>query len=188
LKNIYGLILAGGESSRMGSDKSLLTFHGKPQREYLADLLANFCDVTYTSCNANQQVPSTLNPLPDVFPFKGPLNAILTAFQFKSDIAWLSVPVDMPHIDEKIIQYLIDQRNPEKAATCFFDSEGKFPEPLFTLWEAHAHPLLLEYYKNNKTTPRGFLVTHDVNIIKSPDVKMHVNINSNSDLEAFRKG
>jgi molybdenum cofactor guanylyltransferase len=186
LKNIYGLILAGGESSRMGSDKSLLDFHGKPQREYLAGMLQHFCDITYTSCNANQNVPAQLNPLPDAFPFKGPLNAILTAFQFKSDVAWLSVPVDMPYINEKLITGLVQNRDPRKVATCYYDSDGKFPEPLFTLWEPSAFPLLMAYYETNKTTPRGFLVSHEVNILKSPDAKMHTNINSKKDLDEFK--
>ncbi|MFT5737968.1 MAG: molybdopterin-guanine dinucleotide biosynthesis protein A, partial [Maribacter sp.] len=32
---IYGLVLAGGKSTRMGVDKGLITYHGLPQRDYL---------------------------------------------------------------------------------------------------------------------------------------------------------
>ncbi|HRF41341.1 MAG TPA: NTP transferase domain-containing protein, partial [Saprospiraceae bacterium] len=37
---LRGLVLAGGKSVRMGSDKGLMEYHGKPQREFTADLLA----------------------------------------------------------------------------------------------------------------------------------------------------
>jgi molybdopterin-guanine dinucleotide biosynthesis protein A len=127
--NINGLILAGGESSRMGSDKSLLNFHGRPQREYLFETLSKCCDQVFVSCNPQQQIPVSLNPLPDAFQLKSPLNGILTAFQYDHSCAWLTVPVDMPNIDLKTLEYLLAVRQPLKMATCFFDSDGKYPEP-----------------------------------------------------------
>jgi molybdenum cofactor guanylyltransferase len=185
---INGLILAGGESSRMGSDKSLLNFHGRPQREYLFETLSKCCDKVLVSCNAQQQIPASLNPLPDAFPLKSPLNGILTAFQYDHSCAWLTVPVDMPNIDLKTLEYLLAVREPSKIATCFFDSDGKYPEPLFALWEANAYGELMEYYNSGKYTPRGFLMTHDVAILKSPVATMHVNINSPEELKDFQKG
>ena len=186
-KNLNGLILAGGESSRMGTDKSLLNFHGKPQREFLFVLLKNFCDDVYISCNAQQQIPASLNPLPDAFKLKSPLNGILTAFHRDHSAAWLSVPVDMPFIDGGIIEHLLSHRQQSKIATCFFDSEGKFPEPLFAIWEKAAHPLLIDYYNSGKYTPRGFLMTHDVAVLKSPSAKMHLNINSPEEFSNFNR-
>ena len=41
---IHGLVLAGGKSIRMGHDKSVINWHGKEQRYYIADLLEKFCD------------------------------------------------------------------------------------------------------------------------------------------------
>jgi len=186
-KNIKGLILAGGESSRMGSDKSLLNFHGKPQREFLFELLKGYCDEVHTSCNAQQQIPVSFNPLPDAFKLKSPLNGILTAFHHDHSCAWLSVPVDMPFIDDRIIDHLMKHRQPSKIATCFFDSEGKFPEPLFAIWEKASHPLLIDYYNSGKYTPRGFLMTHEVAVLPSPSTKMHTNINSPEEYNNFRK-
>ncbi|NNE77041.1 MAG: NTP transferase domain-containing protein, partial [Pricia sp.] len=46
---IYGLVLAGGKSSRMGKDKGLIPYHGMPQREYLYHLLGRVCDKTFLS-------------------------------------------------------------------------------------------------------------------------------------------
>jgi molybdopterin-guanine dinucleotide biosynthesis protein A len=132
---IHGLILAGGRSSRMGRDKSLIPFHGKPQREYLAELLANYCDNVFLSRKKNDGVFPTFKTIPDNYPTDSPLNGILSAFDVHPDVAWLTVPVDMPWVDSKTITSLISNRDIYKAATCFLDSDGKNPEPLLPLWE-----------------------------------------------------
>lgn len=183
-----GLILAGGESSRMGKDKSLLDFHGTTQREYLFNMLAKFCQDVYLSCRTADNVPANLNPLTDKFSLKSPLNGILSAFKHDASTAWLSVPVDMPNINEKIIDHLIANRHPEKMATCYYDSDGENPEPLFAIWEAHAYPALMAYYEKGKTTPRGFLQTHDVAVLRSPNPEIHLNINFPEDLTRYHKG
>jgi molybdenum cofactor guanylyltransferase len=183
---INGLILAGGESLRMGSDKSLIEFHGVPQRQFLFELLQKFCDVVYTSCRANADIPASLNPLKDKFDIRGPFNGILSAFQHQES-AWLTVPVDMPYIDEAAISYLLSHRMSQKVATCYSDSDGQLPEPLFTVWEASAAPYLKAFYQSGKTRPREFLMTHEVNVIKPLSPLIHVNVNSPEDLERFRK-
>jgi molybdenum cofactor guanylyltransferase len=185
LPHINGLILAGGESSRMGSDKSLLTYHGIPQRDHLHQMLGGFCQKVFLSCKSVTGIPSYLNALPDRYDIKGPLNGILSALTQDSRCAWLTVPVDMPHIDAKIITFLLEKRDTEKTATCFCDSDGKEPEPLFAIWEPKAFPLLKEYFSKGRTSPRDFLKTHDVKVIQSPTPLVHVNVNSKDDLRNF---
>lgn len=184
---LNGLILAGGESSRMGSDKSLLNFHGKPQRDHLFEMLSIFCERVFLSCKKGSPQPAHLQPLPDKFVMKSPLNGILTALSAEPENAWISVPVDMPFVDKKIVSFLIQHRDPTKVATCFYDSEGENPEPLLAIWEPKAYIYMIEFYHQGKTRPREFLQTHDVAILKSPDSSMHVNINSNEDFQNFMR-
>lgn len=49
------LILAGGRSTRMGTDKSLLTYHHQPQWRYLYELLTPYCSTVFVSCRADQK-------------------------------------------------------------------------------------------------------------------------------------
>ncbi len=187
-RTLNGLILAGGKSLRMGQDKSLIEYHDVSQREYLFNMLKNFCAVVFTSCKITDTVPIRFNPLPDHFDFESPLNGILSALTHDSIAAWLTVPIDMPLIDVEIISYLIDKRDPAKVATCFYDSEGKDPEPLIAIWEPKAYPLMLNFYKAGKISPRDFLKMEDICILQIPDRNALVNINSPEELKKFRTG
>lgn len=185
-RSLNGLILSGGMSARMGHDKSLIEYHNMSQREYLFNVLKNFCATVFTSCKITHTVPIRFNPLPDQFNFDSPMNGILTAFSHDALAAWLTVPIDMPLIDVEIISYLIRKRDASKVATCFFDSEGKDPEPLVAIWEPRAYPLMLNFYKSGKISPRDFLKNEEVNIIQIPDRNALVNINSPEELDKFR--
>lgn len=171
----------------MGSDKSLMEFHGKPQREYLFDLLTEFCSEVYLSCKDCSGIPERLNPLQDQFDIDSPLNGILSAFLKDTSCAWLTVAVDMPLIDAPTLQYLVDRRDPEKVATCFLDSDGQKPEPLLTLWEPKAFPMLQAFHNSKQISPRDFLLQHDIGLLSVPDRKILTNINSPDDLTKYNQ-
>jgi molybdenum cofactor guanylyltransferase len=176
--DLYGLVLAGGRSTRMGTDKGLLVYHGKVQREHLFDLLSRFCEGVFTSCHAGQQLPEHLNPLVDTYDLKSPMNGILSAFQKFPDKAWLIVAVDMPYVDDRVLETLIRQRDRSKVATCFYNEVEKLPDPLLTIWEPVSYPMLLKTVKQGKISPRDFLATHGACMITPPDDKTLLNINS----------
>jgi molybdopterin-guanine dinucleotide biosynthesis protein A len=180
---LNGLILAGGKSIRMGQDKGMIDYHGKPQREYLVDLLKPYCLEVYFSSKENIRQ----NTIADHFDLDSPLNGILSAFHFDPSIAWLTVPVDMPYLNSRAIEFLFRHRDPKKVATCFFDSDGKLPEPLFTIWEIKSKPLLFDFYNSGGYSPRKFLEENDVQLLQAPDPKILQNINTHEDLVLFLK-
>lgn len=185
-QKIFGLVLAGGKSSRMGNAKGFINYHGIPQQEYLFNLLGKLCKGVYTSCKTIDQVPNTLNPIADQYDIDSPLNGILSAFDKIPKAVWLTVPVDMPLIDEDTLRCLITNRSTNHVATCFYDSDGKNPEPLLTLWEAHAYPRLKEFNNTGKISPRDFLKQSNVNVLTIRDPKILTNINSIDELNKFK--
>jgi molybdopterin-guanine dinucleotide biosynthesis protein A len=187
VETMNGLILAGGESSRMGSDKAMLSYFGRPQLEHLHDLLSPYCKKIFTSVKRNSQTSSAINPLVDQFDLNSPLNGILTAFATNPESAWLTLPVDMPYIDSEAIAFLLANRDPTKVATCFYDSDGDKPEPLFAIWEPIACHLLQKYLLENGKSVRGFLMSHEVMLVKARDPKVHININNPDDYDLFKK-
>jgi molybdenum cofactor guanylyltransferase len=183
---LEGLILGGGKSSRMGFDKSELNFHGAPQGEFLFNLLRQFCEEVFFSCKSAETVPEKLNPLEDQYDLESPLNGTLSGFKLRPKSAWLTVPIDMPGINKESISYLLTNRDPNVMATCYYDSEGVLPEPLFCIWEPKCLPSLKKFYEDGNISPREFLSGTTAKLLKSPFANLNLNINSPQDLEKFR--
>jgi molybdenum cofactor guanylyltransferase len=186
--NLNGLILAGGKSSRMGSPKSLIDFHGKPQHQHLSELLKPFCQQVFISVSKNSNTSQSVATITDHFDLESPLNGIISAFHFDPQAAWLTVPVDMPNIDHTVAAYLIKHRNTTKTATCFLDTEGYHPEPLLAIWEPKAKPLLFNFFNGGGHSPRKFLQINDVCLIKAPNKSWLININTVEELKGYKKG
>jgi molybdenum cofactor guanylyltransferase len=176
------LILIGGKSSRMGTDKSLLDYHGKPQREYLFDLAQKFCLETYFSCRAEQVFSE--NTIVDINP-SGPISGILSAFEFNKNVAWLIVACDMPFIDETSFELLIQNRNQEKKATAFLNTENNAPDPLFTIYEPTSFEILSTQLETGNKSPKYFLQNNDIELVKLPKISFLKNINTKEEFDSM---
>lgn len=176
---LNGLVLAGGKSQRMGNPKDKINWHGKEQRYYAADLLAPFCDQVFIFCRQDQleNFDPNYNALTDTFLNMGPFGGILSALRSQRDTAWLVVACDLPLLDEKSLEFLIENRNIEKAATTYESPFDGLPEPLITIWEPKSYPLLLNFLGSGITCPRKVLINSDTLILKpgNPDSLMNVN-------------
>lgn len=180
---LKGLVLAGGQSLRMGHDKGAIDYHGKPQREYMADLLSEFCEEVFLSVRPNQQLESNYPVLKDTFLGMGPYGGILSAFKKDPNAAWFVVATDIPFVNKTALQKLFDQRNLSKVATCFHNEESGFPEPLISIWEPRAYPTLLRFLGDGYNCPRKVLINSDVEEIEVPNKKVFTNVNTPEDLE-----
>ena len=157
-----GLIFMGGKSSRMGQDKSKITYRDQAHYAYLAGLLTPHCDQVSLSMSDGSETDEKFNVTPDTFTGLGPYGGLLSAFQKNPNHAIFSLPCDVPFIDEKLLTCLIENRNPSKIATCFHNPETNFPEPLITIWEPRAYGVLLQYLSRGFSCPRKVLINSDI--------------------------
>lgn len=174
---LYGLVLAGGKSTRMGQDKGAMSYHGKPQREHMADLLSEVCEEVFLSVRPDQLVDSTYELLPDSFLGLGPMGGLLSAFREVPNAAWLVVACDLPLLDLPAIQELIRARNSSAIATAFNSPVNEFPEPLIAIWEPRAYRVALEFLAQGYSCPRKVLINSEVELFdaKRPETLMNVN-------------
>ncbi len=180
LRTLNGLILIGGRSTRMGSDKSLLNYHGLPQRDYLFNLLSKYCQNVFFSCRIDQQEDIQQNKIIDNFEI-GPIGGILSAFGYDSDVAWLVVACDMPLIDEVVIEKLFQNRNPSKSATAFYNTTNNAPEPLITIYESSIFESLKEYIKTQNKSPLKLLQRADIQLIMLENEVFLRNVNTDKE-------
>lgn len=186
---LNGLVLAGGQSVRMGIDKGTLNWYGKEQRYYVADLLKKYCGEVFISCRNDQmqQVDTAYNVLEDTFTGLGPYGAILSAFRENPNSAWLVVACDMPLVDANTFQFLIDNRSVSTIATAYENAYDGFPEPLITIWEPKAYPVLLAFLAQGYSCPRKVLINNDTTLLKAVDTDVLSNVNTPEDFEKIKR-
>ncbi len=172
---IKGMILAGGQSLRMGTDKGLLEYHGLSQIDYLIEEFKKCGIESYVSCRTNQH--ESYSRITDKFEGIGPYGAILSAFQFDPNAAWLVIACDLPFVNADVFNTLLNERDTTKMATCFYNPETEFPDPLITLWEPKSYMRLLEFLALGFSCPRKVLINSDVKVIEpsSPNILKNVN-------------
>ena len=179
---LRGLVLAGGLSQRMQTDKGRLRYgpDGREQREVAAGLLAEVCQDVFVSCRAEQaaELPVGLQPLPDTFLGLGPLGGILSAFRHDPTAAWLVLACDLPFLTAATLRQLVAGRQPSRLATAFRSPSNDFPEPLITIFEPRAYPELLRFLSLGYSCPRKMLINSDVEVLPTPDANALRNVNT----------
>ncbi len=158
--DLYGLVICGGESLRMGTDKSLINYHGKPQRYYLNELLQSFCEKVCISCNKSQakEMEAGYEIIIDAPQYQntGPMAALLSAYEKYPDKSFLAIGCDYPFIGKTEIQDLIDARDKTSIAVCYQNRES-ITEPLLALYEKEIFQLMKNNFAQQKYSLRYFL-------------------------------
>jgi molybdopterin-guanine dinucleotide biosynthesis protein A len=178
--NLYGLVLTGGKSRRMGEDKALLSYHGKPQVEYVYELLSQFCEKVFLSKRSEQQSYNNLPAINDLEEFKdlGPLGGIASAMKTHPNASWLILACDLPFIDGNALSELLKNREANKFATAFISSHDNLPEPLCAVWEKNSFNQILEYLKQDIRCPRKVLIKSQTHLIEQKDPQWLENANT----------
>lgn len=187
---LYGLVLAGGQSSRMGTDKGLIAYHGRPHREYLYDMLLELCEDVYMSIQAEQRkdIISSYKTIADRDKYSGPFNGLQSAHESFPEVAWLVVATDLPLLGKKDLQQLIAARDPEKMATAFASRESEQPEPLCAIWEPQALKKVQDYIESEgDSSPRRFLTASNIKMVFPAEDTVLINANSREEYEEVLK-
>lgn len=183
---LKSLVLVGGKSQRMGVDKATLNYHGQPQSQFLVNILRGLRTLPHLSCRAEQMsdfanlTSENVPIIADTFLELGPFGAILSAFRHDPNAAWLVVACDLPLLDVETLDFLIKNRNLSAVATAFKspDSKTPFPEPLITIWEPRAYPILLSFLAQGISCPRKVLINSDIELLNVPNIAALSNVNT----------
>ena len=184
---LFGLILAGGASTRMRRDKATLTYHGVPQLQWAYDQVSEICAATFVSVRPDQRDEPTRAHLPQIVdrtPGIGPIAGIAAALLEHPKAAWLVVACDLPFVTAATLQYLIAHRDPLRMATAYRSTHDNLPEPLCAIWEPAARDGVLAHIAAGKQCPRKFLINSDVLLLDLPDAHALDNVNTEAEFGA----
>lgn len=143
---VWGCVLIGGKSSRMGRPKHLIKDRqGRTWLENTIGLLHPLVDGIVVSGGGvlPESVAETIR-LADIPGVVGPLTGIVAACRWQPNVSWLVVACDMPHISAEAVRWLLAER----PAGCW----GRVPrlagrghgEPLFAWYDVRAAQLFEE--------------------------------------------
>jgi len=186
-KPTYGLVLAGGESRRMGRDKALLPRDGTSQLAHITAVLEKVADRVFVSTRNEQQGEaerSRFAQIVDRYSDIGPIAGILSAMDEYPEVDWLVVACDLPNIDVATLRYLLDNRSTEQPFTAFRSSNDGLPEPLCALYVSGSDAIIRQFVNDDITVcPRKILIRSDTHLIEQPNPVALDNINTPDDLE-----
>lgn len=159
-KKISAVILAGGESRRMGEDKALLEIGGKTLLEVLVEEVRPYVTEVIISTNRKEAYHFLRDVVfvEDYQKGEGPLGGIISSLEQASNEWSLVLSCDMPYFKGALIPYLREKGEGFYCAVPW--REGGY-EPLMALYHKGACPLALTYLSCYNKKARGFVAYLD---------------------------
>ena len=156
-----GLVICGGQSTRMGVDKSKIIYHGREQRYHVYKMLQQCCADTYLSCNMAQvdTVSKDYNFIADAKEYAdiGPMAALLTAMDKFSDADFLVLGCDYPLLDMNELNSFVGKLKGINTAAAFYNSIDNVYEPLLAYYPKNATNLLKDMFRKGNYSLQQFL-------------------------------
>ena len=188
---LYGIVLAGGKSTRLGQDKARLRYKGQDLLQRSVALLQKICPDTRVVGRDASVHGLDVSWMLDDIPGIGPMGGIITALK-RLNASCLVISCDLPFLTEKMLTRLVDARNRigyRKSMTVFRDESTGFIESLVAVYEPWSLKLLEESYKAScyqlsRAIRPGF--RHHVPYGRA-EKKYFVNINYPEDIRLLEK-
>lgn len=192
MADLIGIVLMGGKSSRMGTDKSQLianTSHTNETQKNFAQLahakLKCYVTDVFYSINQEQNDLHLNNTIIDEYPEGGPLSGIISALRF-TQTSIIVLGVDVPLVTKQSIKNIIVHRNWDLLTTTYYNTETRIWEPMLSIWEIETLPCLEEYFTNGGRSIQQFLNQYGNQRVQILDVKEFTNVNTPEEYERLQ--
>lgn len=181
----WGLVLAGGKSRRMGSDKASLIRNGETQLDRAMQLLGLHLDKVFVSTSPDQvedPVRRNYDQIVDGYTNLGPVAGILSAMDSNAQVNWLVLACDLPNIDGATIAYLLRNASTDHIATAYRSVHDDLPEPLCAIYRPESRAIIDSFVAKGANCPRKILLNSPTHLLEQPNPDALHNINSPADL------
>ncbi len=184
-----GIILAGGQSRRFGSQKAFATREGKYFYQYSIDALHPFTSSNYLV--AHQEIKSNFQSIKDItviedadaFKGYGPLAGIYSVMAIQNAEWFLVLPIDSPFITTKTIEKLLSHIHDGYDAVV--PVINKKQQPLIAVYNKRIQKNIYQALCQKELSMQRFLQQINVKFVEDFDKQHFININFQDDYTAF---
>ena len=165
---VYGLVLAGGQSRRMGADKALLVNNGQSQLARTMDIVGGVTERAFVSTRAQQSEEterSKFDQIIDRYDDFGPVAGVLSAMDAHPDVDWLIVACDLPNISTGTLTELLSHRGAGKPFIAYRSVHNGLPEPLCAIYCEGSEAIVRDHAEQGIRCPRKIMINSDSHLI-----------------------
>lgn len=182
-----GFILAGGRSSRMGQDKSLLPVDGGSLVERISNVLSGLVVSVGIVGGSEAHRQRGMRVIADDFPGYGPVGGILTALRSSRSEWNLVVACDMPALTVGFLKELMASRTEDVACVVPRTPDGRM-HPLCALYHRSAKPVFESEILRGTRKLTQVVQLLPFREVLAGDASVLQNLNTPQDWQCFRRG
>jgi len=185
-RGITGIILAGGESRRMGTLKPLVPYKGKPLINWIYDSLSPLCTEIIVIANTGDFSHLKVSVYPDNYPGNGPAAGIEAGLSHCHTGLAFIVSCDTPNLTAGFFEYLLENHNGFDVSIAAHDGIN---EPLIGVYSTAVHALFRDaILSGDPHPPRIIRQCKWQEIVTGPELNfggadLFLNLNTPSDLK-----
>ncbi len=187
-KNITGIILAGGKSSRMGSEKGLLLLNGIPFIEHINNALQPLIDELIIVSNNPEYDKFQGTRVQDIIPNSGPIAGLHAGLSYSNTENNLVLSCDVPYVTTNLLQRLLLQEKDDHDLIMFADRQQTIP--LIAMYKKRCVSKCKQFLDQNEKRLRKLiseLNTKTITILEK-EYLLVSNINTPEDLKKITNG
>lgn len=188
MSEITGIILAGGKSERMGTDKGLLVLNGKTFISHIYDAMKPIVgdNIMVVSSNADYDTFG-YNRIEDLIADKGPVGGLYTALKQSKTKFNLVLSVDVPLVSTELLAWLLENHHESYLMTQVQSNDKA--SPLIAVYDRAVRIPLGERLAGNQLKLRGLLEEINYQTLDIPEKwnNQIKNINTDEDYKNLLK-
>jgi len=186
------MLMAGGESRRMGCDKATLTIGGVPLWQRQLHVLTELkpTAVWVSARNRPAWCPKEIEVILDEHPSRGPLSGLVAGLNRLQTSHLLALAIDLPNVSTEYLQKLCSRVRPGCAV---IPANADYFEPLCAIYPLEVEPLVREALSSQDVSlqqvAKALIQQNRAEVYAVPpdERSIYLNLNSPSDLQSSHK-
>jgi molybdenum cofactor guanylyltransferase len=188
MENFTGIILAGGKSQRMGTDKGLLDLNGKPFISHIYDAMQAVIGDNIVVISSNPAYDALgYNRIDDLISDKGPVGGLYTALKLSKTKMNLVLSVDVPLVTAELLNWLVENHDEGYLMTQLQSNDKTCP--LIAVYDRALRIPLAELIAGNQLKLRSLIddINHQTLIVPDKWKTLVQNINTEEEYKKIVK-